>query len=119
MRNYRQYERGLCRVSLSGTASGSALTLSPTPDFNSFIRQIIVTPATSSGVDATTFDFYVKDESNVEVFRFNSIRAWFNTIVRSDGEQQPPFMLPAYGKLTFNIENSSRDEAYAITFFYN
>lgn len=118
MRNRNQKHHSLCRLSLTGSTVSGALSVVAAPDFNCFIRQIVVLPATRTGSNPTEFDVVVTDEEG-EVFRYDGVYAWFNSIVKSDGTQQPPFMLPAYGTLTFSIEDSTRDEAYTILVYYD
>ncbi len=106
-----------CKV-LTGTASSGSLTLSCSITFNSFIRQITVYPTTVYGNEPTEFNFYVSD-ANGEVFRVNGVSPWFNTVINSEGEVQPAFILPAVGTLTFYIEESTRDELFTVRVYFN
>ena len=123
MSNTRQSSHHLNRVTLTGSTKAGALTLNPPQIFNSFIRQIVVLPTTRTGDNPTIFNFYIVDEAG-EIFRMNQTEAYLNTAINSQGEQQPPLELPAYGTLTVYIAgskdstNAARDEAYTVLIYY-
>lgn len=117
MSQNRQEYHSLNRVELSVTVSGGTGSVTAVQRFNSFIRQIIVNPTTTA-FPGVNYDLVVSDVDN-DIFERMGITGRYNTMYNEDNTTASPFKLPAWGTLTFKIENSSKDEVMTVAIYYN
>jgi len=89
----------------------------PPQVFDSYFKQIIVTPATWLGLTPTGYNFSISDDVG-EIFRENDVTGVLNTVIDSEGNYKPPFELPVEGAVTLDGEFSTRDEAFTIRIVY-